>query len=151
MEKSRGSTAANVAIGALLFGSVGPLLGAVPAALIFWFNQRTPNGGTPQDLLLVLGLSVPFSYLLGGIPALVCGAIVGSVRDRLVRWHHSLIAGALGLTLSLCWGAFRIDKLQHRLDEPGPAMLASAGFFAATVCALLFRPKASKPVVAQPQ
>ena len=73
-----------VTITTLVFGAVGPVIGA----LVIWL-QRPPTG---------FGSVVALSYVFGGIPALIAGVAYGSLRARgsalPSRWYARALLGA---------------------------------------------------------
>jgi hypothetical protein len=133
-----------IAITTVVFGAVGPAIGAV----VMWL-QRPP--GSIRDVLLL-------SYVFGGLPALIAGIAYGAVRARgngsPSRWYTRALLGASAglfgcLTFFLLVAVYdlltvsewTVGDLEIRILR----RLIVAGIPAGIVCALLIGPGRSRP------
>lgn len=83
-----------------------------------------------------------FSYLFGGVPALITGAFVGLFRHRLTSSLSWLSCGVLGLFFTAVFMlTFEFDGLGNIGLKSVFNPLTYMGGFAAVVCAWLMRPK----------
>lgn len=125
-----------IAMTTIVFGAVGPAIGA----MVIWL-QRPPGGFTDVVLL---------SYVFGGIPALIAGVAYGGLRARgngsPSRWYARALLGA-SAGLFGCLVFFLFVSVYDLLTVPEPTLgdldirflrrLVVAGIPAGTVCALL--------------
>ncbi|MGO3742425.1 hypothetical protein [Kerstersia sp.] len=85
---------------ALLFGLIGPPVGMAVFLLTASWLERDMPGSRPAaaDMLIMLFF---FSYIAGGVPALIGGGIMGALRKRMQGWTGVLGALVLGGVLAL--------------------------------------------------
>jgi len=134
-----------MAMTTLVFGAVGPAIGAV----VIWL-QRPP--GSFQKVVLL-------SYVFGGVPTLVAGVAYGRLRSRESgppsRWHTRALLGATA-GLFGCFMFFLFvsvydlltvsDATLRDLDFRFLRRLIVAGVPAGTICALLIGAPRSRPM-----
>jgi hypothetical protein len=125
-----------IAMTTVLFGAVGPAIGAA----VIWLER--PRGSFRDVVLL--------SYVFGGIPALIAGAAYGGLRMRgsgfPSRWYRRALLGA-GAGLFGCLVLFLLvtgydlltvsEMTVRDLDIHFLRRLVAAGVPAGTICALL--------------
>ena len=127
-----------IALSAVVFGVVGPAIGA----LTIWL-ERPPTGFRTVVLL---------SYVFGGVPALIAGVAYGGVRARghgsPARWYVRAVLGAgaglVGcLVFFLFLSAYDLWTIPERtirdLEIRFLWRLLIAGIPAGAICALLTR------------
>ena len=92
--------------GALYFLALGPPVGALAMTAIMglvmaagmpmlWLSPSTATTSL-GGLGAMAGVAVLFSWVLGSLPALVTGALLGPWRWRFHQWRWCLVAGAVG-------------------------------------------------------
>lgn len=106
------SQAKRVVKGVVVYVALGPPIGAVVSWFEYVVTAPLRPGYRPSywDALL-LPLSLPFSYILGVIPAALVGAIVAilHVRYRALGWAHVAAIGLLSGGAMMCWGLTQRD------------------------------------------
>jgi hypothetical protein len=122
-----------IAMIAVVFGAVGPAIGAAVISL-----QRPP--GSFRDVVLL-------SYVFGGIPALIAGCAYGGLRARetgFPSWWYTraLLGASAGLFGCLVFFLFVCGYDLLTVSEPTVEFgflrrLVVAGIPAGTLCALL--------------
>jgi hypothetical protein len=133
-----------IAVITVVFGAVGPAIGAV----VIWL-QRPP--GSFRNVLLL-------SYVFGGIPALIAGVAYGGLRARghgppSPRSAGALLGAGAGLFGCLVFFLFVSgydlltvpDRTVGDLDLPFLRRLVAAGIPAGTICALLVGSGRARP------
>lgn len=130
-----------------IFTVLGPPLGWTAMSIASIVASVFTNDASARDMFYVFfGMFVGwiFSYLLGGIPALFTGMIVGVVRHRLTSWWSWCASAAIGFVVTgIYFLIFDLNK-SNTLDwnmfiTPFNFMGAAAAFF----CAWIARPKVS--------
>ncbi|CAM4377783.1 hypothetical protein [Kerstersia similis] len=107
---------------ALLFGIVGPPVGMAAFLLVAsWLERDMPNSRPAADMLIVLFF---FAYVAGGVPALICGGVMGALRKRLRGWLA--IAGSVVLGGVLAFIFFKLTGLYVDLQEGWRALMCGA-------------------------
>lgn len=86
-------TLADALSGAVLFGALGPPIGALPFAVFFAVTDRADSSVEERSAGIRLVGSV--ACILGGVPAVVSGLLIGRRCARLGSWTHSVGGGAL--------------------------------------------------------
>lgn len=119
--------------GALLYGVIGPPIGL----LVVTFTMPIPQLMRDLD-----GLHV--AYLVGGIPAVMCGVTAGALKPAHAAWAPFALACAAGAVygFALVLSIVSTDSLRFA----GEALRAGAapGLAAAAVCTLLFHGRPGK-------
>lgn len=122
--------ARQVLTGLLVFGLIGPLIGMVVVKILIPIPQLEWNFG-----------GVQISYLIGGLPAMLCGVTAGTLKpNRPARalWPAMALTWAAG---ALYGFAFVLSIIGvDRVSSVGDAVRAGAlpGLTAAIVCGLVF-------------
>lgn len=135
-----------------VFTLAGPPIGWVSmciAAIVMGVAMGTTSAREVGNLVGGMFFGSLFSYLLGGVPALTTGVVVGLFRHRLTSPISWLACGVLGLIFTalfvLTFNSSGWEKIDLKsFFNP----LTYMGGFAAVVCAWLMRPK---PAVLPPQ
>lgn len=122
--------ARQVLAGLLIYGLVGPLIGLVIVKLLIPIPQLTWD---------VDGVQI--AYLIGGLPAMMCGVTAGAVKRRppaSASWPRFTLVCASGAVYSFAMLLSIIGV--DRMSAAGDAIRAGAipGLVAAIVCSLLF-------------
>lgn len=141
--------------GALYFLVVGPPTGALVLCV----------GGaammiieSPADFLQLAGvalgfaiLAIPFSWVLGAIPAVLTGLVLGPFRSWFHQWRWCLAAGLVGAAMSMLslWAWPGGGRGEGLASVTG---LVFPGFFAAVLVARLFALRAPRhpPLLPRP-
>lgn len=106
----------------LLFGFVGPPVGMAAFLMVAsWLEWDMPNSRPANDMLIVLFF---FSYVAGGIPALICGGVMGGLRKRFKGWAG--IGGAVLLGGLLAFIFFTMTGLYSDFQEGWRAIVCGA-------------------------
>ncbi|WZB76343.1 hypothetical protein WJ972_11505 [Achromobacter insuavis] len=92
--KTPGDMARSAAAGAALFAALGPPVGTLVFALFMAIATIS------VEALFTSIFLVPWSYLYGGVPALLCGLVAGACRRHRVM-ALVLLAGVAGRSLRL--------------------------------------------------
>lgn len=118
----------NTLKGMALFGLLGPAIGmlviALPALVIL--------GGWSSGSFLAL---IPAVYFIGGIPAVICGLLAGTVRTSLTRLQGSVVAGVAG---SVCSVGYHLLVFGHHAIGRAVVLIAAAGFISGLACGFVF-------------
>ncbi len=130
-----------------VFTVFGPPIGWTAMSIASIVVSVFTNDSTARDIFYIFfGMLVGwiFSYILGIIPALFTGMIVGLIRHRLISWWSWCASAAIGFIVTgIYFSLFDFNKTgQLNWDmfvTPFNFMGAAAGFF----CACLARPKNS--------
>lgn len=88
--KTRADIARPAAAGAALFAALGPPVGTLVFALFLAIAAMS------LESLFTSIFLVPWSYLYGGVPALLCGLVAGACRPEVVTWRSYCWPGLLG-------------------------------------------------------
>ncbi|UAN04209.1 hypothetical protein [Achromobacter mucicolens] len=76
--------------GAAIFAFMGPAVGMLVMAVVISIGAQDPE-------LLLFGLyGLPWAYLFGGIPALLCGMTAGALKPAAPSWLAILRMGLIG-------------------------------------------------------
>lgn len=129
----------------LVFSLLGPPVGwwtISLCSLVASFFDKSVHQSDVVYLILGLVTGALFSYILGGIPALVTGMLMGLVPPKLTLIPRLALAGVVGwmlthLSLLLFSSSWEWDLLFNPL--------ALLGGFSAIVCAWVARPKSPHP------
>ena len=89
--------AKDVLKGVAIYTLFGPPLGFVPTMLVL----LVVNGELRNMGLLIL--ATMFSFVLGAVPAIATGAVVGALKPWLWGWRALGFSSTVGATLSLMW------------------------------------------------
>lgn len=80
----------DVLAGAAIFAFVGPAVGIMVIALTMAVAAWSPDG-------LMFGIfGLPWAYLFGIVPALLCGMTAGALKPLAPSWRAILRMGAIG-------------------------------------------------------
>lgn len=122
--------------GALLFGLLGPPLGAWS----FWIAIAAVTGMSGDGLqwhgvLSALPASAAFAYLMATPPAVFAGVVAGLMRGRgrLRRVRACLLVALIAMVLATFYGAWEVG------GGMALAMFGAPGFVSGFCCALIFR------------
>jgi hypothetical protein len=119
----------NILKDGLVFGLLGQAIGLVTIAVPAVAMESDWSAGA-------LFLMLPTAYLIGGIPALVTGLLVGMARPRLRGIWAYLLAALIG---TLCSVLYLIAVTGGDLDLRQIGFLAALPSFAASfVCGYIF-------------
>lgn len=115
--------------------ALGPPFGA------FWYSFIAAL--TQPSSFFIIILAVPFSYIYGGVPALIGGGsyalCVSAWGDKLrFTWLRRMLLG-LALGALACWIFLVFVPLFADGNPVGKAMYISCGMFAGAVCAWRYR------------
>lgn len=91
--KPPGDILRGAAGGAGLFLALGPPAGTAVFALFVTIAGHDLESLKNLPMMIFL---VPFSYLFGGVPALLCGVVAGAFRPARVSWRSYCWPGLLG-------------------------------------------------------
>ena len=80
-----------------IYALFGPPLGFVPTMLVL----LVVNGELQNMGLLIL--TTLFSFVLGAVPAIATGAVVGTLKPWLWGWRALGLSSTVGAALSLMW------------------------------------------------
>ncbi|MFY1851679.1 hypothetical protein ACOTBX_06800 [Achromobacter xylosoxidans] len=143
--KTRGDIARAGAAGAALFAALGPPVGTLVFALFL------ATAAMSLESLFTSVFLVPWSYLYGGVPALLCGLVTGACRPAVVTWRSYCWPGLLGgLYAFVFLAGFAVRE--NTLSELGsPLFLGGVpGLISGVVCARVFygKPQATAPAAA---
>lgn len=130
-----------------IFTVFGPPLGWTVmsvAAIMMGVMTNQANGRDIGYMFAGMFLGWIFSYILGLVPAVLTGMIVGLFRDRLRAWWSWFASAAIGFVVT---GLFFLIFDFNKLDQWDWDMFITPfnymGAASAFVCAWLARPKAS--------
>lgn len=140
--KTAGDILRGAAGGAGLFLALGPPAGTVVFALFITIAGHDLESLKNLPMMIFL---VPYSYLFGGVPALLCGVAAGAIRPARVSWRSYCWAGLLGglyatafqaglASRDFTWSEFHVLLLLGGLP----------GLAGAVVCARILYGKSSK-------
>ncbi|MDR0781478.1 MAG: hypothetical protein LBF16_12435 [Pseudomonadales bacterium] len=119
--------------GALWFGGLGPLFGAIP----FWGFLFITDIGKPGEVFFIGVTYLPWAYLLGLIPAVVSGLIVGPFRQLIHSWPRYLGTGLLCSLISLAWGCLLLGEGEVAVIN-SITLFTGPAFVAGTIVARLW-------------
>lgn len=119
---------------ALTFALVGPLFGTIAFSL--WGLALGGEEAEPLAGLLGTLWMLPFSYIIGFVPAAVTGLIAGIVRGRLGLLLFIAASAALGFVVS--WGFATLTSSGPDL-EGGSLNLGVIGAIAGAASAMVSR------------
>jgi len=143
--KTRGDIARSAAAGAALFAALGPPVGTLVFALFIAISTIS------VEALFTSIFLVPWSYLYGGVPALLCGLVAGACRPAAVSWRSYGWPGLLGGLYAFVF-LLGFAVRDNTLPELGfPLFLGGVpGLISGVVCARLFygKPQATLPAPA---
>ena len=112
-----------------LFALLGPIIGlitlAAPAMVL-------ANDWSLRSLVLL----IPIAYFAGGIPAAVCGLVVGIAKPRLRGVWGWLASGAVGAVCSISY--YLLISIRSSSDLYPLALFFAPGFLAGLVCGIVF-------------
>lgn len=91
--KTPGDILRGAAGGAGLFLALGPPVGVGAFALMVTAAAHDLESLKNLPLMIFM---VPYSYLFGGVPALLCGGVAGAFRPARVSWRSYCWPGLLG-------------------------------------------------------
>ncbi len=91
--KTSGDILRGAAGGAGLFLALGPPVGTAVFALLVTVAGHDLDSLKNLPMMIFL---VPWSYLFGGVPALLCGVVAGAFRPARVSWRSYCLPGLLG-------------------------------------------------------
>lgn len=132
------NTRGNAAGVVLCFGLLGPWIGVFTAAPATF------------GLSLFAIAYPPLAYMFGGVPAIACGLFAAWYRPRATRGRYVWSCAGVGLIASLLWfyGTVTYEGGIGALRLPNPDQFVGLlgwfglpGMVAATVCALVTRPR----------
>ncbi|WP_241144004.1 hypothetical protein, partial [Achromobacter insuavis] len=131
--KTRGDIARSAAAGAALFAALGPPVGTLVFALFIAVSTIS------VEALFTSIFLVPWSYLYGGVPALLCGLVAGACRPAAVSWRSYGWPGLLGGLYAFVF-LLGFAVRDNTLPELGfPLFLGGVpGLISGVVCARLF-------------
>lgn len=124
--------AGDMVAGAAIYAFLGPAMGMAVVALIMTIGARSMDG-------LMLGLyGLPWAYLFGAVPALLCGLAAGALKPLAPSWRANLRMAALGAVYAFTFLLMfsRRDVSWSELGFP-LYMGALPGAAAALLCARL--------------
>ncbi len=98
--KTTGDILRGAAGGAGLFLALGPPVGAGAFALLL--TAAAHDLESLKNLPLMI-FTVPYSYLFGGVPAVLCGGVAGAFRPARVSWRSYCWPGLLGGLYASCF------------------------------------------------
>lgn len=124
--------AGDMVAGAAIYAFVGPAMGMVVIALITTIAARSP-----ESLSFAL-YGLPWAYVFGIVPALLCGLTAGALKPLAPSWRANLRMGALGALYAFTFLLMftRRDTSWSELGFP-LYMGALPGAAAALVCSRL--------------
>lgn len=123
---------------ALVFGVLGPPLGAI-CSLIIPVSWSFPNTREWLDALALLASVAQVAYFLATIPAVAAGATVASLARRFrfandrFKLRRLFAGAAIG---SLCGGLWQVTALHNTLADP--FLFWKSGGFGGAVLAMFF-------------
>lgn len=130
--------------GAALFGSLGPLLGGLIAGPLFVVESGAFRS-TADTMLLIAGCIV-LTYVACIIPAVLTGLAAGALQPWLCNWERLLSFGVVGSTLTL--GMIHVPHLDTNLQSmlprrliaiiTGEPVILTASYAATVLVAILF-------------
>ncbi|MBB1626573.1 hypothetical protein [Achromobacter sp. UMC71] len=91
--KTAGDILRGAAGGAGLFLALGPPAGTVVFALFVTIAGHDLDSLKNLPMMIFM---VPYSYLFGGVPALLCGGVAGAFRPARASWRSYCWPGLLG-------------------------------------------------------
>ena len=118
----------NVLKGITLFGLLGPFIGLLALALT---SMAATDDWSIRSILFL----APAAYIVGGIPAIICGFAAGLTRTRFSRLPGSIVAGSVGSALSL--GYYCLVSIRRELDSAA-LLFAVMGFVSGLTCGAFF-------------
>ncbi|MYM25297.1 hypothetical protein GTP46_21945 [Duganella sp. FT135W] len=134
--------------GMLFFVVLAPPIGSLLFSFVLAIASLVASPSIELLYLLPATFSSAlFSYLLGGIPALITGAIAGGFRRSLNGRAAYVAIGAVACILSLAFGSVTLLR-SFEWPEVRTLFLMFGGpaFFSGTVTAALFRKKPNNSV-----
>jgi hypothetical protein len=141
--KTPGDMARSAAAGAALFAALGPPIGTLVFALFMAISTIS------VEALFTSIFLVPWSYLYGGVPALLCGLVAGACRPAAVSWRSYCWPGLLGglyafvFLLGFAVRDYTLPELSFPLFLGGlPGLISGAA------CARVFYGKPQAPATA---
>lgn len=128
-----------------VFSLVGPPVGWISMCVCATIMGILTQTTTAREVGTMFGGMIfgsLFSYLIGGIPALATGTVVGLFRHRLTTFVSWLLSGGVGLLFTAIFFINFSSDGWNKIDwnsffNP----LTYMGGFSAFVCAWLLRPK----------
>ena len=114
--------------GMAIYTLFGPPLGFAPTMLLL----LAVNGQLQQVGLLIFASF--FSFVLGAVPALATGAVVGALKPWLWGWRALGLSSAVGATLSLMWAV----TLGLSSDVAGALLYGVFGAVGGLLCARMW-------------
>lgn len=137
-----------------VFALIGPPVGWASmcvAAIIAGVFTGDTRAGDAGLLFIAIFAGSLWSYLMGGVPALVTGMIVGAFKHQLtsfLSWCLSACVGFLITSVFFVWFSTKSgDEINlDILISPFSFMGAAAAF----VCAWISRPKTKKEITPPP-
>lgn len=140
---TRGDIARSAAAGAALFAALGPPVGTLVFALALTIAALN------LESLFTSIFLVPWSYLYGGAPALLCGLVAGACRPATVTWRSYCWPGLLGGLYAFVF-LLGFAVRDNTLPELGfPLFLGGLpGLISGAVCARVFYGKPQVTAIA---
>lgn len=84
--------------GGLMFAFIAPAIGGIAVTLVLSVLSQTPQN------LMIMVFGLPWFYLFGVIPALLCGIVAGALRPVRSNWKALGKVALVGLVFGM--GAF---------------------------------------------
>ncbi|WP_063581385.1 hypothetical protein [Achromobacter ruhlandii] len=143
--KTHGDIARSAAAGAALFAALAPPVGTLIFALFLAIAAKS------LETLFTSMFLVIWSYLYGGVPALLCGLVAGACRPAVVTWRSYCWPGLLGGLYAFVFLAGFAVRDSSLIELGFPLFLGGLpGLVSGAVCARVFygRPQATAAALA---